>query len=170
MAATCQVFSRGLTHTHTNAVKTPGGLQKMVTGVVQDKIFYTEVKLKQKDLLNSQEYNLRWQLLQSWSWVTDSGEQCFDVSPGSSLWSFVKGETPGLSYLEHHLYVQGFHASLFPGSAQTVFVAEYLWARPRVDSKNCKYRHLSSLVQRMFENFLLMQRSGEQGKPHAQSS
>ena len=28
----------------------------MVTGLLQDKIFYTEVKLKQKDLLNSQEF------------------------------------------------------------------------------------------------------------------
>ena len=119
MAATCQVFSRGLTHTHTNAVKTAGGLQKMVTGVVQDKIFYTEVKLKQKVLLNSQEYNLRWQLLQSWSWLQ------LDVSPGSSLWSFVKGETPGLSYSGHHLYAKDFHTSS-RGLPNKVFVAEYL--------------------------------------------
>jgi len=55
----------------------------MVTGVVQDKIFYTEVKLKQKEVLNSQEYNLRWQLLQSWSWLQ------LDVSPGSSQLGFV---------------------------------------------------------------------------------
>ena len=91
----------------------------MVTGVVQDKIFYTEVKLKQKVLLNSQEYNLRWQLLQSWSWLQ------LDVSPGSSLWSFVKGETPGLSYSGHHLYAKDFHTSS-RGLPNTFFVAEYL--------------------------------------------
>ena len=86
MAATCQVFSRGLTYRHTNAVKTPGGLQKMVTGVVQDKIFYTEVKLKQKDLLNSQEYNLRWQRLQklvlSHNLMSARGLHCWALCEG----------------------------------------------------------------------------------------
>ena len=83
MAATCQVFSRGLTYRHTNAVKTPGGLQKMVTGVVQDKIFYTEVKLKQKDLLFTR--------VQSYdgSFCKAGPESQLDDSPGSSLLGFV---------------------------------------------------------------------------------
>ena len=79
----------------------------MVTGVVQDKIFYTEVKLKQK------RYSIHKSTIYDGSFCkagTESQtlENSVDVSPGSSQLGFVKGETPGLDYLEHHLYVQGF--------------------------------------------------------------